>query len=104
VASDFPDLLLLMAHSGRGLWYEKAFFLSRLHPNLYLEISGLPPKNLLNYFPDMEKDIDKFVYGSDWPGIKTINSNIEAIKELPLAQESIRKILYENAAGILGLK
>ncbi|NOR22729.1 MAG: amidohydrolase family protein [Candidatus Aminicenantes bacterium] len=104
VASDFPDLPLLMAHSGRGLWYEKAFFLSRLHPNLYLEISGLPPKNLLNYFPDMEKEIDKFVYGSDWPGIKTINSNIEAIKKLPLAEKSIRKILYENASGILGLK
>ncbi|HDZ27231.1 MAG TPA: amidohydrolase, partial [Candidatus Aminicenantes bacterium] len=104
VASDFPDLPLLMAHSGRGLWYEKALFLSRLHPNLYLEISGLPPKNLLYYFPDMEKDIDKFVYGSDWPGIRTINSNIKAIKELPLAEESIRKVLYKNAAGILGLK
>jgi predicted TIM-barrel fold metal-dependent hydrolase len=104
VASDFPDLLLLMAHSGRGLWYQKAFFLSRLHSNLYLEISGLPPKNLLRYFPDMEKDIDKFVYGSDWPGIRTISRNIEAIKELPLAEESIRKVLYENAAGILGLK
>jgi predicted TIM-barrel fold metal-dependent hydrolase len=104
VASDFPNLLLLMAHSGRGLWYEKAFFLSRIHPNLYLEISGLPAKNLLNYFPDMEKYIDKFVYGSDWPGIKTISSNIEAIKGLPLAKESIKKILYENAAAILGLK
>ncbi|MFQ6082087.1 MAG: amidohydrolase family protein [Candidatus Aminicenantia bacterium] len=103
VATDFPDLTLLMAHSGRGLWYEKAFFLSRLHSNLYLEISGLPPKNLLNYFPDMEKNIDKFVYGSDWPGIKTINSNIEVIKELPLAEGSIRKILYGNAARILGL-
>jgi predicted TIM-barrel fold metal-dependent hydrolase len=51
----------------------------------------------------MERDIDNFVYGSDWPGIKAINSNIEAIKELPLAEESIRKILYENAARILGL-
>lgn len=102
VAADFPDLPLLLAHSGRGLWYEKAFFLSRLHPNLYLEISGLPPKNLLNYFPNMEKNIDKFVYGSDWPGIKTISSNIEAIKDLPLAEDSIRKILYGNASRILG--
>jgi predicted TIM-barrel fold metal-dependent hydrolase len=34
----------------------------------------------------------------------TININIEAIKELPLAEESIRKILYKNAAVILGLK
>ena len=104
VAADFPALKLVMAHSGRGLWYEKALFLARLHPNLYLEISGLPPQNLLSYFPDMEKYIDKFVYGSDWPGIKTIAFNAEAIKKLPLAEESIKKILYENAARILGLK
>lgn len=104
VAADFPDLILVMAHSGRGLWYDKAFFLSRLHPHLYLEISGLPPKNLLNYFPDMEKNIGRFVYGSDWPGIKAIDTNIEAIKKLPLAEESKRKILYGNAARILGLK
>lgn len=103
VAADFPDLKLLMAHSGRGLWYEKAFFLSRIHESLYLEISGLPPKNLLNYFPDMEKNIDKFVFGSDWPGIEKIDSNVEAIKELPLAEDSMRKILYDNAARILNL-
>ena len=103
VATDFPELTLVMAHSGRGLWYERAFFLSRLHPNLYLEISGLPPKNLLHYFPDMEKNIDKFIYGSDWPGITTIASNVEAIKELPLADESKRKILHDNAARILKL-
>lgn len=101
VATDFPALSILLAHSGRGLWYEKAFFLSRIHPNLYLEISGLPPKNLLNYFPNLEKNIDKFVYGSDWPGIKSIDSNIEAIKKLPIAEESIIKILYGNAARIL---
>lgn len=103
VASDFPDLPLIMAHGGRGLWYEKAFFLSRLHPNLYLEVSGLPPKNLLKYFPEMEKNIEKFIYGSDWPGVRTISSNIEAIEELPLAEESKRKILHDNAARVLGL-
>ena len=102
-ATDFPQLTLLMAHGGRGLWYDKAFFLSRLHPNLYLEISGLPPKNLLRYFPDMEKNIDKFVYGSDWPGIKNIGINIKAIRDLPLSKGSLKKILYENAARILGI-
>jgi predicted TIM-barrel fold metal-dependent hydrolase len=51
----------------------------------------------------MEKNIDKFIYGSDWPGVKTISSNIEAIKALPLTEESKRKILYENAARILRL-
>jgi predicted TIM-barrel fold metal-dependent hydrolase len=103
VATDFPDLVLLMAHGGRGVWYEKAFFLSRLHPRLYLEISGLPPKNLLTYFPDMENNIDKFVYGTDWPAVKSISSNIDEIKKLPLSEESKKKILYSNAAKILKL-
>jgi len=103
VAVDFPNLSLIMAHSGRGLWYKEAFLLSRIHPNIYLEISGLPPQNLLNYFPEMEENIDKFIYGSDWPGIRTIGSNIDRIKKLPLDKESIRKILYRNAASILGL-
>jgi len=103
VAADFPDLSIVMAHSGRGLWYEKAFFLSRLHPNLYMEISGLPPKNLLKYFPEMERNSDKIVYGSDWPGLRSMAANIEAIKKLPLASETIRQILHDNAARILRL-
>jgi predicted TIM-barrel fold metal-dependent hydrolase len=104
VATDFPELTLLMAHGGRGIWYDRAFFLSRLHPHLYLEISGLPPKNLLTYFPDMENNIDKFVYGSDWPAVKTISSNVDEIKKLPLSEVSKKKILYSNAAKILGLE
>ena len=102
VAVDFPACSILMAHGGRGLWYETAFFLSRMHSNLYIEISGLPPKNLLKYFPELEKNIDKIIYGSDWPGVKSICVNIEAIKNLPMTETSIQKILYKNAAGILG--
>jgi len=103
VAADFPGLTLVMAHGGRGFWYDQAFFLSRIHPNLYLEISGLPPKNLLTYFPEMERNIDKMVYGSDWPGIKTIGVNIDSIRQLPLSAESLEKLLYANAARILRL-
>jgi predicted TIM-barrel fold metal-dependent hydrolase len=67
-----------------------------------MEISGLPPKKLLDYFPEMENNIDKFIYGSDWPAIQTISSNIDEIKKLPLKEESKKKILYCNAAKILG--
>jgi len=101
VAADFPNVVLVMAHGGRGFWYDQAFFLSRIHPNLYLEVSGLPPKNLLNYFPEMEKNIDKIVYGSDWPGVRTIGCNIDSIKRLPLSPESLEKLLYANAARLL---
>jgi predicted TIM-barrel fold metal-dependent hydrolase len=101
VAVDFPELTLIQVHSGRGFWYEAAFFLAQLHPHVYMEISGLPPQNLLKYFPDLEKNADKIVFGSDWPGVPGIARNIETIRSLPLKEETKRRILGENAAKIL---
>ena len=103
VARDFPGLKILLVHGGRGIWYDTAFLLSRMHENVYLEVSGLPPQNLLKYFPDMEKNSGKIVYGSDWPGVVTIGENIEKMKRLPLSGEALESILYGNARGILGL-
>ncbi|MEE9151136.1 MAG: amidohydrolase family protein [Thermoplasmata archaeon] len=104
VAVDFPDLKIIMAHSGRGLWYKEAYFLSKLHENVYMEVSGLPPKNLLRYFPDLEENSNKVLFGSDWPGIKSIKENIEDVKALPLNESTIEKVLGLNAVELLGLK
>jgi len=103
VATDFPELKIVMAHSGRGFWYDRAFFLSRLHKNLYMEISGLPPQKLLHYFPELEKNADKVIFGSDWPGVKGIKENIDALSTLPLKETTLEKILYKNAKKVLGI-
>ena len=104
VAVDFPNLTLLMVHSGRGFWYDRAFFLTKLHKNVFMEIAGLPPQKLLEYFPDLEQVADKVIFGSDWPGMPHIKRNIEIIRKLPLKEETIKKILGRNAAKILDLK
>ena len=102
IAVDFPNLKIIMAHSGRGFWYEECFFLSRFHKNVYMEISGLPPKNLLNYFPELDKNGEKVVFGSDWPAMpSSIRENVEDIKSLPLSDKTIEGILYKNAESIL---
>jgi len=103
VAVDFPDLVLLQCHSGRPFWYQKAFSLARLHRNVYMEVSGLPPKKLLEYFPDLERISHKVIYGSDWPGITTIRENIQTIKSLPLSEDSKLKILGGNAGKLLNI-
>ncbi len=103
VAADFPNLNIVMAHSGRGVWYDRAFFLAKVHANVYMEISGLPPQKLLDYFPELERIPDKVIFGSDWPGMPHIKRNIEIIRGLPLKQETKDKILGGNAARILGL-
>ncbi len=103
VAVDFPELTIVMSHSGRGFWYDRAAFLARLHPNVYMEIAGLPPQRLLTYFPDLERLADKVIFGSDWPALPSLPGNIAAIRELPLSDTAKEKILGGNAARILGL-
>jgi predicted TIM-barrel fold metal-dependent hydrolase len=104
VAIDFPNLTILMAHSGRPFWYEQAFWMARQHKNVYMEVSGLPGKKLLEYFPELERAADKVVYGSDWPGNPYLRRNVEAIESLPLKAETKEKILWKNAARILGVE
>jgi hypothetical protein len=101
VAVDFPRLNLVMAHAGRGFWYEKAFILARLHKNIYLEISGLPPRKLLTYFPQLEKIGSKIIFGSDYPDVASIKANVEQIKALPLDPSIIEGILGLHANRLL---
>ena len=103
VANDFPRLNLVMAHSGRGLWYDRAFFLSKLHPNLYMELSGLPPGKLMSYFPELPRLSEKVIFGSDWPAMPRIRRNMEAVAALPFTQEGAAAVLGGNAARLLGL-
>jgi predicted TIM-barrel fold metal-dependent hydrolase len=96
VAIDFPDLTILMAHGGRPLWMDEAFFVLRRHGNVYLELSGIPPKRLLEYFPRLDELGDRVVWGTDWPspGIKSMRDNLDQFLALPVAdgiKESITR-------------
>jgi len=99
VAVDFPDLRILLAHGGRPFWCEEAFFLLRRHRNVFLDISSIPPKHLLKYFPRLEEISDKTLFGSDWPGpgVPGIAENLAAFRALPLSEQAKHQILSENA-------
>jgi predicted TIM-barrel fold metal-dependent hydrolase len=102
VAVDFPDLTILLAHGGRPLWMKEAFFVVRRHPNVYLELSGIPPVRLLDWFPRLEDIAHKVVWGSDWPspGVASMRGNVEQFLALPLANDVKQKILYDTAARL----
>ena len=103
---DFPDLRIILAHGGRPLWMDTAHFLLRRSSNVILDISSVPPKNLLNYFPWIERVADQAIFGSDWPGpmVADIGQNIEEFYALPLAEETKRKILRDNALRLFEMK
>ena len=102
VAVDFPKLKILLAHGGRPLWMQTSFFLLRRHPNVFLDISGIPPKALLKYFPRLEEIAYKTLFGTDWPGpgVPEIKKNIDDFRALPLNEVVRQQILCRTALEI----
>ncbi len=99
VGIDFPKLTVILAHGGRPLWMPTAVFLLRRFPRFHMDISSIPPQNVLKYFPDLEKLSDRVLFGSDWPapGVPGMRANADRFAELLLSDEAKRKILFENA-------
>jgi predicted TIM-barrel fold metal-dependent hydrolase len=102
VAVDFPDLRVILAHGGRPLWMEQAFFLVRRFPNVFMDVSSIPPRAVPRYFPRLAEIADKVLYGSDWPspGVRSMAGNARAFQDLPLPKEAIARIMETNARAL----
>ncbi len=102
VAVDFPRLKILLAHAGRPLYMETAAFLVRRHPNVHLDLSGIPPKKLLDYLPRLEELSGRCLWGTDYPspGVASMKRNVDDFLALPLSEEAKARILWGNAARV----
>jgi uncharacterized protein len=104
VAVDFPDLKIVLAHGGRPLWMDQAFFLVRRFPNVHMDVSSIPPKAILRYFPRLAEVADKVLYGSDWPapGVRSMGDNLRDFQALDLPAAAFEKMLEANARAVFG--
>jgi predicted TIM-barrel fold metal-dependent hydrolase len=106
IGIDYPNLVVILAHGGRPLWMEEAFFLVRRHKNMHMDISGIPPQKLMEYFPRIEEIADKVLFGTDWPGpgVPGVRGNIAKFRALPISPAAQQKILYDNAARMFPVR
>src|SRR5207249_10500646 len=102
VAIAFPALRIVMAHGGRPLYLEEAFFVLRRHRQVWLAVSGIPPARLLEYFPRLAEVADRVLWGTDWPspGVKDMRQNIAQFVALPLSDAHRKAILETNALAL----
>ena len=69
---------------------------------MHLDISGIPPKQLLTYFPRLEEIAQRTLFGTDWPspGIPDIRKNLEQFQTLDLSAEMKEQVLSKTALAI----
>lgn len=102
VLRDFPQLQVVLAHGGRGWWYDAAAFLALSHETVWIELSGLPPKRLPEYYSrfDLGRLARKWIYGTDWPGVPGQAANARAVAGLGLPENVVPLVLGGNALRV----
>ena len=112
VAVDHPNVKLVICHLGNP-WLVDCMEVVYKNPNVYADFSGLVLGDFTEAFEQyMEQQISevilyageprKFLYGSDWP-ICSMKSYVEFVRQLKLADEDLRAIMYENARSLFKL-
>ncbi len=101
VVRDFPGLHVVLAHGGRGWWYDTAAFMALSSDRVWIELSGLPPKRLPEYYArhDLARLARRWIFGTDWPGVPGTARNARAVADL-LTPESAVAVLRGNAQRV----
>jgi len=106
VLRDFRSLTLVLAHGGRGWWYDAAAFLALSHDRVWIELSGLPPSRLRDYYArqNWRRLTQRMIFGTDWPGIPGIAANARAVAALLPDEDTTAAVLAGNAMRVYNLK
>lgn len=105
VLRDFRTMDVVLAHGGRGWWYDAAAFLALTNPRVWIDLSGLPPRRLPDYYARHSWDrlVRRFLFGTDWPGVPSISANARAVAALCPDEATAAAVLGGNARQVFGL-
>ena len=103
VAAAYPGLTVIAAHFGWP-WHLELIAMALHKTNIYIDISGWSPRRIP---PELIHELrgrlsGQFLWGSDYPFIPPERCLTE-LGALGLPDDVLQKILYANAAQVLGL-
>ena len=105
VLRDFRSLDVVLAHGGRGWWYDAAAFMALSSGRVWIELSGLPPSRLREYYArhNWARLTQRMIFGTDWPGVPGIARNARAVAELCPDERTASLVLAGNATRVYNL-
>lgn len=107
-----PDLVLVIAHMGMPE-YEAFADLAEDHPGVHLDttlaftrfaelLAPAPGSDYLGRLPGLG---EKIVFGTDFPNIPhPVAEQVQALAELELGDDWMRRVLWHNGARLMGIE
>jgi uncharacterized protein len=102
IAAAYPGVQFVLAHGGRGQWYADAARMTLARDNVWIDLAGLPPKRLPDYYAgfDLPALAAKWIFGTDWPGVPGVARNVRALAALGLPDDILAAVLAGHATHV----
>ena len=102
ITGAYPGVQFVLAHGGRGRWYADAARMALTRDNVWIDLAGLPPKRLPDYYAgfDLPALARKWIFGTDWPGVPGAAQNVRAVATLGLPDDTLAAVLARNACHV----
>jgi predicted TIM-barrel fold metal-dependent hydrolase len=99
---DFPTVDVVLAHGGRGWWYDAAAFMALSNERVWIELAGLPPKRLPHYYRNhaLARLAARWIFATDWPGVPGTARNARDVVDLGLSDQLAAAVLGGNARRV----
>ena len=71
-----------------------------------MDLSGIPPQRIPQWFPDLDKLASKTLWGTDWPGpgVPDMGANLRAFLDQDWDAETVKAITRDNALNVFNLE
>lgn len=104
VARDFPELKIIISHGGYP-WVNEAIIVAQRNRNVFIELSEYEFSPMSEAYVQAANTMigDKILYASAHPFVD-FRQALKTYEQLPFTPEARAKIMYGNAAKLLGLK
>jgi predicted TIM-barrel fold metal-dependent hydrolase len=104
VARDFPELKIVISHGGYP-WVNEAIIVAERNPNVYIDLSEYEFSPMAEAYVQAANTMipDKILYASAHPFVD-FRKALKTYETLPFKPEVRQRIMYDNAAKLLGIK
>jgi hypothetical protein len=97
-ARKFPDLTIVVAHAGGGMFVHEAIVAALFCPNILLELSTLMPHHVMEVLGQVASE--RLMIGSDLP--ESVETEIGKILSLEIPVADKRNILNDTGCRTFG--
>jgi predicted TIM-barrel fold metal-dependent hydrolase len=98
VARRFPELRIILAHAGAGIYVGECIVAAEVCPNIYIEMSSLMPHHVSEVLRHVSSE--RLMIGSDLP--ESTNTEIGKIMQLEAGRDVKEDLLWNTAERLFG--